>query len=241
MKPYKDLTKNLAKAMKKQILDLDPGNDARLIRVLGELKMGFAFLETFKHDHVVTIFGSARTKKNDIYYRKARELAKKLGSSGMTILTGGGPGIMEAANRGAVEAGTRSLGINIYLNSGERRNTYVKEGIGCYYFFNRKVLLAYAAQAYVFFPGGYGTLDELFEILTLIATKKIEKKLPVVLIGKEFWNPLTEWLKKEPIRDHATLTEKELKIYHVLDDIDEAFRIIQGAKKKTKAERHDAI
>ena len=115
MQKYNDLTSDLTKNLKECILDHDPGNDERLIRVLGELKMGFAFLETFKCDHVVTFFGSARTKNTIPYYKKARKLAEKLARSGMTILTGGGPGIMEAANRGAVDGKARSAGINIYL------------------------------------------------------------------------------------------------------------------------------
>lgn len=239
MQKHKDLTRELTKNLKECVLEHDPGNDERLIRVLGELKMGFAFLETFKCDHVVTFFGSARTKKTDIYFKKARELAQKLGKAGMSIVTGGGPGIMEAANQGAVEGRARSAGINIYLGNGERRNKYVKEGIGCYYFFNRKVLLAYAAEAYVFFPGGYGTLDEFFEICTLIATKKIDKKIPVICVGKEFWSPLVNWFEKTLIKKHRSLSSHELDIFTITDSTDEAYRTIRRVERKMH--RHEAL
>lgn len=231
MKKHKDLTRELAKNLKECVLDNDPGDEQRLIRVLGELKMGFAFLETLKCDHVITMFGSARTKKSGRYYALARELAEKLGKAGKTVLTGGGPGIMEAANRGALEAGARSIGINIYLNNGERRNKYVKEGIGCYYFFNRKVLLAYSAEGYIFFPGGYGTLDEFFEICTLVATGKIDKSLPIVLIGKSFWRPLVNWMKKTIMKKHRAITLDETKIFTLTDSVNTAFSLIQKGEK----------
>lgn len=235
----KDLTSDLTKNLKECVLDHDPGNDERLIRVLGELKMGFAFLETFKCDHVVTFFGSARTEKNDTYYKKAHLLARKLAQSGITILTGGGPGIMEAANKGAVDGKARSAGINIYLHNGERKNKFVKEGIACYYFFNRKLLLAYAAEAYVYFPGGFGTLDEFFEIATLTVTKKIEKEVPIILIGKSFWLPLVRWFKKTLISERKTLSIKELDIFKVTDSVDEAFSMIREVKRKVK--RHETV
>ena len=235
---HKDLTLELTKNFKKCVLEHDPGNDARLVRVLGELKMGFAFLETFRCDHVVTFFGSARTKERDPYYKKARGLANKLAKSGISILTGGGPGIMEAANRGALEGGGRSAGINIYLQNGARKNKYVREGFACYYFFNRKVLLAYAAEAYVFSPGGYGTLDEFFEICTLVATKKIDKNIPIILIGKSFWKPLIQWLETEAIEERRTLSRNELKIYTITDSVDEAFDIIRKVKHKIQRQEH---
>lgn len=239
MPKHKDLTKELAKNLKECVLDEDPGNEQRLIRVLGELKMGFAFLETLKCDHVATFFGSARTSRSSPYYFKARKLAKKLAESGMTILTGGGPGIMEAANRGGVEGKTRSIGINIYLHNGERRNNYVKEGIGCYYFFNRKVLLAYSAEAYIFFPGGYGTLDELFEICTLVATEKIDKTIPIILIGKSFWNPLIRWMKKTLYKNQKALSRDDLSIFTLTDSIERAYAIIR--KVENKIHRHETL
>ena len=159
------------------ILYRDAGNIARLKRILSELKRGFAFLETMHCERVVTFFGSARTEKTDPYYKKAEELGKKLAAEGITVITGGGPGIMEAGNKGASNAGGRSVGINIFLPNGERRNKYIKESIGFYYFFNRKIMLAYSAEAYVFFPGGYGTLDEFFEICNLVITGKINEAI----------------------------------------------------------------
>lgn len=213
------------------ILYRDAGNEERLRRILGELKRGFAFLETLHCDRVVTFFGSARTDKRDLYYKKAEGLAKRLAKEGITVLTGGGPGIMEAANKGAMEARGRSVGINIYLISGERRNKYVKESVGFYYFFNRKIMLAYSAEAYIFFPGGYGTLDEFFEICNLVITRRIDKKIPIILIGKEFWIPLMKWLKDTVIKKHKALKIDELNIATITDDLDLAVKILRKIPK----------
>lgn len=212
--------------MEKCLIQSDPGNTARLRRVLTEMKKGFAFLETFQCDRVVTIFGSARVKRNHPYYQQARQLAQRLAENGMTIITGGGPGIMEAANRGALEGGGRSAGINIFLPNGERKNPYVKESIGFYYFFVRKVMLAYSAQAYIFFPGGYGTLDEFFEINNLIATRKITKKIPVFCIGRKYWKPLAQWLKRGVVEELRGLTKRELSNWTITDDIAYVVKVV---------------
>lgn len=209
----------------------DAGSDVRLTRILAELRKGFAFLETFACDKVVTIFGSARTKRGTKYYKMAEQLGEKLSKEGMTVITGGGPGIMEAANKGASKGDGRSVGINIYLPNGERRNQYIKESAGLYYFFNRKLMLAYSAEAYVYFPGGYGTLDELFEILNLVITKKITKKIPIVLVDRKFWLPLMEWMKKTLIKE-GTLSKKNLEVFTIVDSVQEAFDIVKACHKE---------
>lgn len=222
---HKDLTGDL----RKSLLYHDPTVDARLVRVLTELKTGFAFLETFIHDKVVTFFGSARIKTSDPYYKKAQELARILAKNNITVITGGGPGIMEAANRGADEVGGRSAGINIFLPRGERKNRFVHESVGFYYFFNRKVILDYAAEAFVFFPGGFGTLDELFEICNLIITHKITKTIPIILFGKKFWTPLLKWLKQTVVKKRL-ITNYEFSIFYVTDNIKKAAEMLKNVK-----------
>lgn len=231
---HKDLTGDL----RKSLLYHDPTVDARLVRVLTELKTGFSFLETFIHDKVVTFFGSARIKPSDPYYKKAQELASILAKSNITVITGGGPGIMEGANRGADEVGGRSAGINIFLPRGERKNRYVHESVGFYYFFNRKVILDYAAEAFIFFPGGYGTLDELFEICNLIITHKIAKNIPIILFGKKFWSPLLRWLKQTLVKKRL-ITSHELDIFYVTDDVKKASEMLKKVKNYSSGNLKD--
>jgi len=233
-KKHKDLTGDL----RKSLLYHDPTVDARLMRVLTELKTGFSFLETFIHDKVVTFFGSARIKTSDPYYKKAKELAGILAKNNITVITGGGPGIMEAANRGADGVGGRSAGVNIFLPRGERKNRYVHESVGFYYFFNRKVILDYAAEAFVFFPGGYGTLDELFEICNLIITRKIKKNIPIILFGKKFWTPLLKWLKHTIVKKRL-ITNHELTIFYVTDSIQKASALLQKVKNNSSGNLKD--
>jgi len=179
----------------------------------------------------VTIFGSARFGRNNRYYREARKLADRLGRAGYTIVTGGGPGVMEAANRGAVEAKAPSIGLNIDLPSEQRINKYVTRSLGFTYFFSRKTILSTSAQAYVFFPAGFGTLDELFSILTLMATKKIERR-PIVLYGQNYWRKLDFFIRENMLKRHRTINRREINLYTIVDDVKNAFNVVQTSKER---------
>ena len=205
---------------------------ARLSRMHAEMQAGFKFLERFDRDRVVSIFGSAQIRNGDPLYRQAMELGRMLAEEGITVVTGGGPGLMEAANRGAYDAGGRSVGINIYLRTQERQNPYLNERIGFHYFFVRKLILAHIAQAYVYFPGGFGTLDEFFEISTLVATKKIEQKMPIVLYGKTYWNSLQRFLEKTAVEKYETLSKEKVRLWTITDSITEAFEIVRKIPRR---------
>jgi uncharacterized protein (TIGR00730 family) len=189
-----------------------------------EFNRGFDFLKT--QEKSVTFFGSARLPETNEHYQRARRIAAKLAQSGYSIVTGGGPGIMEAGNRGAFEAGGRSLGLNIKLPHEQVRNPYVTDMVEFYYFFVRKVMLSFSAEAYLFFPGGFGTYDEFFEILTLVQTNKIEK-VPIILIGSEFWNPLRQHMNDMMIKN-KTIDESDLDLFVISDDED---AIVDAIKK----------
>ena len=199
----------------------------RVFRIMSEFVDGFEFLS--KLQRTVTFFGSARLKQDDPYYQLARELARRLALENFTIVTGGGPGIMEAGNRGATDADGLSVGLNIELPLEQKFNPYVKQGMGFHYFFSRKFMLDYSALAYVYFPGGYGTLDELFTVLTLIQTGKTGRHVPVVLMGSAFWRPLAEWIKASLLEQFNTISPEDLDTWHLTDDVEEALRIIRKA------------
>lgn len=205
----------------------------RIFRIMAEFIEGFQFLADFKK--TVTIFGSARFDEGHQWYRQAQKLAAMLAEEEFSIVTGGGPGIMEAANRGAVETKTdhNSIGLNIQLPEEQRVNPYVKKGLGFHYFFTRKVMLSYAAQAYVFFPGGFGTLDEFFELTTLIQTKKINEKIPIILIGKEFWEPLMSWIEQVVYENYKTIDKEDIQIYKLVNTVEEAFENIKDSQERT--------
>jgi len=201
----------------------------RIFRIMSEFVSGFQFIGQYKK--VVSFFGSARCEEGSKYYIEAYELSKKLSKAGFSVITGGGPGIMEAGNRGAYETGTQSLGLNIQLPFEQRINRYVAKGIGFHYFFTRKVMLSAAGQAYVFFPGGYGTLDEFFEIITLIQTQKMEK-IPVVLYGGDFWGPVESFLKEVVFEKYSNIDKEDLNLFHVSDSVEDAYRIISKSKPR---------
>ena len=210
------------------------GQDAapwKVFTIMSEFVNGFEFLR--RHKKAVTIFGSARLGFPNRIYRDARVLAHRLACDGFAVVTGGGPGIMEAANRGAYDAGGKSVGLNIKLKYEQHLNHYVTESEDFQYFFVRKTMLSLAAQICIFFPGGYGTLDELFDILTLIQTEKIPR-IPVILVNKEYWTPLIGWIQEHLWRRHRAVERKDLRLYYVADDADDAYRLIRRLIKEKK-------
>jgi uncharacterized protein (TIGR00730 family) len=196
----------------------------RLFHILAEFVEGFENLADIYP--AVTIFGSARCIKGDELYEKAFRLARVFAKSKFNIITGGGPGVMEAANRGAKEGGVRSVGMNIELPFEQKPNPYTNVKLSFRYFFVRKVMFIKYAVAYIVLPGGFGTLDECFEALTLIQTKKI-KPFPVVLVGTEYWSGLLEWIKTN-VMAKGMISKEDLDIFKVLDDPQE---IVEYVKK----------
>ncbi len=208
---------------------LDPrGTDGaiqswRVFRIMSEFVQGFELLRNY--GLAATFWGSARIKPNEPYYKAAEELAAKLAKKGFTIISGGGPGIMEASNVGAFKVGGHSIGLNIQLPFEQKLNPYTTESLDFDFFFSRKVMLTFASEVYVYFPGGFGTLDEFFEIVTLIQTKKIEK-IPIVLFGKDFWEPLLRFFEKELLKKHKTISKEDLELFHLVDNVDDALKYI---------------
>jgi uncharacterized protein (TIGR00730 family) len=203
----------------------------RIFRIMSEFVEGFEFLSKLHKE--VTIFGSARLDHQNRWCKEAEKLSRILVKHGFTVITGGGPGIMEAANKGAYSVDpNKSIGINIQLPTEQRINPYVKKSVGLYYFFTRKVMLAASAQAYIFFPGGYGTADEFTEILCLIQTGKMQKT-PMILVGKDFWGPLISWFDKTMSKKYKTINPIDLKLFHVVDTAEQAFKYIKGSHERT--------
>lgn len=202
----------------------------RIFRIMAEFVEGFQFLSEFGRE--VTVFGSARTPETDQWYKEARKLGGMLADCGFTTTTGGGPGIMEAANRGAMERGGTSVGLNIQLPMEQRANPYITHGKGFHYFFSRKVMLAASAQAYVFFPGGFGTLDEFFEMLVLIQTKKAQP-VPMICVGKEYWEPLMAFVDETMVKKFKAASVGDTKLYSIVDSAEAAFRLIEKSSERT--------
>ncbi len=200
----------------------------RIFRVMSELVDGYEFLSGLKKE--VTVFGSARTKTSDRYYQEAEKLGAMLGKEGFTTITGGGPGVMEAANKGAYDTGGESLGLNIQLPKEQRANPYVKKGLGFHFFFTRKVMMTSPSQAFVVFPGGFGTLDEFFEVITLIQTGKMPR-VPMILMGKEYWGMLDQFIRKEVLAHHKAIEAEDLKLYTIVDTAAAAMRIIRKTRE----------
>ena len=204
----------------------------RIFRILAEFVDGFTFLANISHS--VTIFGSARLPEDSPYYQLARGLGQRLAERGYTVVTGGGPGIMQAANQGACEGGGNSVGLNIQLPREQRINPYVRESISFHFFFSRKVMLDFSAEAYIFFPGGFGTLDEFFELLTLTQTGKTDSQ-PVILVGKAFWEPLINWMRSELLERLHTIEADDLRVWTLTDDMDEVLRLVEeGVREQTQ-------
>jgi hypothetical protein len=195
----------------------------RMFRILAELVEGFDVMSNV--GPAVSIFGSARTSPDNPYWTQAEELAAKFVKRGFAVITGGGPGIMEAANKGAAEAGGMSVGLNIALPQEQLPNRHQNVSLDFHYFFARKVMFVKYAAAFVCFPGGFGTLDELFESLTLIQTHKAPS-MKIVLVGQSFWGPLVEWLSHTVLARHANICAKDMELFSVTDDIDEALELV---------------
>lgn len=201
-------------------VDIEPW---RVFQIMSEFADGFETLQ--KYGLAATFFGSARCSLGDQIYDQAEELAAKLSQRGFTIITGGSHGIMEAANKGAYEAGGQSVGMNIELPNEQTSNPYLTDSVEFDHFFSRKVMLTYASEVYVYFPGGFGTMDEFFEILTLVQTKKI-KPVPIVLFGKEYWQPILDLIKTHLAEDFKTISKEDMDLYVLVDTIDEAYDYI---------------
>ena len=195
----------------------------RVFKIMSEFIEGFDIIR--RYGLAVSFFGSARATLGDNSYKDAEELARRLSKKGFAIITGGSTGIMQAANKGAYEAGGASVGLNINLQSVQHYNPYLTEKFGFDHFFVRKVMLTYASEVYVYFPGGFGTLDEFFEIVTLVQTKKI-RKVPIILYGKDYWEPLLAFIEKTIYKNHAAIDEGDMTLYKLVDSVDEAYQFI---------------
>ena len=203
--------------------EMKSSNSWLTFKIMGEFVSGFEQMGMIKP--CVSIFGSARTKPTDRYYKETVEIAEKIVNKGFGVITGGGPGLMLAANKGAQQGGGTSVGLIIDLPFEQDSNPYIDKDklINFDYFFVRKVMFIKYAQAFVVMPGGFGTLDELFEALTLIQTKKI-KKCPIVLFGSDFWSGLIDWIKKTLLKEYHNISPEDLDLIKVVDDVDEAVK-----------------
>jgi uncharacterized protein (TIGR00730 family) len=201
-----------------------------VFKILGEFVEGFETLRPYWPS--VSIFGSARVRKGNPYYDLAVKVAAALSKAGYGVITGGGPGIMEAANRGAREGGGRSIGLNIKLPYEQKANDYAETVIHFDYFFARKVMFVKYACAFVGLPGGFGTLDEIFEALTLKQTGKIHE-FPVILMGREYWQGMIDWLSGPPL-ENRMISQRDLKLFHITDDVDEVVQIIDRNQQQRR-------
>lgn len=202
----------------------------RVSLISKEFHDGFEFIKNYEKS--VTFFGSSKFEETNKYYKQARSLAKKIVEElGYSVFTGGGPGIMEAANRGAYEAGGDSLGLAIKLPNEQALNPYITDHIEFYYFFSRKVCMTFSAEAFIFCPGGYGTLDEFFEVMTLIQTNKVAPT-PAILIGSDFWKPLDEFIRNSLDKKYQTIDEGDNFLYTITDDESKVLDIIRKVPVK---------
>lgn len=218
-----------------RIEELDEDLRNRIHKIRGEFIRGLNFVN--QHQHSVTFFGSARFTEENPHYQRAVEIAQTLAEEGIDIVTGGGPGIMEAGNRGASQAKGenvgKSLGLNITLPAEQILNPYVEKNESFHYFFARKVALTFSAEAYLFFPGGFGTLDEVFEILTLVQTEKITK-VPVIMVGEDFWRPLNKFIQESLLEEFETISPNDMDLYFITDDVSEIVDIVKNAPLRSE-------
>ncbi len=195
----------------------------RIFRIMAEFVAGFDLLR--KYRLAATIFGSARVLPDNPWYQESQKLAYLLAKDGFAIITGGGGGIMGAANKGAYEAGGDSIGLNIKLPHEQRLNSYVSDSETFHYFFTRKVMLSFASEVYIYFPGGFGTLDEFFEILTLVQTNKIAH-VPIVLIGRDYWQPLIDWFSQTLAGTYHSIGPNDPNLFTLVNSAEEAHAYI---------------
>ncbi|MGH7175350.1 MAG: TIGR00730 family Rossman fold protein [Minisyncoccia bacterium] len=192
----------------------------RVFKIMSEFVEGFDIIG--RYGLAVSFFGTARATFDERIYAAAEELAGRLAKRGFAVITGGAMGVMQAANKGAYEAGGVSIGLNIRLEDGQQDNKYLTEKFEFDHFFVRKVMLTYASEVYVYFPGGFGTMDEFMEILTLVQTHKL-KKIPIVLYGREYWTPLLDLFKERLAEKYKAIDLSDTELYHLVDSVDEAF------------------
>ncbi|MDI7258540.1 MAG: TIGR00730 family Rossman fold protein [Thermodesulfobacteriota bacterium] len=195
----------------------------RLFHIMAEFVEGFEALS--EYHPAVSIFGSTRIQSGDEVYQKAERIGQLLGENGFTVITGGGPGVMEAANKGASIAGGKSVGLNIELPLEQTPNPYTNFNLSFHYFFVRKVMFVKYAMAYIILPGGFGTMDELFESITLIQTHKI-RPFPVILVGSEYWKGLLDWMKGVVLKE-GKISPTDLEIFHLMDEPEEIIKTIK--------------
>ena len=203
----------------------------RLFRILAEFVEGFETMSDI--GPAVTVFGSARTPPDKPYYQQAVACGRLLVENRFAVITGGGPGIMAAANKGAFEAGGKSIGLNISLPMEQEPNPYQTHELSFRYFFVRKVMFVKYASGFIIFPGGFGTLDEFFESMTLMQTLKVEP-FPVVCIGRKFWSGLIDWLKSTLLEDHGNIDAEDLELFQVTDDLNEAVDLMRRYSGKQR-------
>ena len=215
---------------KRMVEDFKMEDPWRVFRIMSEFVEGFHELANI--GPAVTIFGSARTKETNPFYKQVEKTAELLVKQGYAVITGGGPGVMEAGNKGASKVNGKSIGLNIDLPFEQRPNPFINHLIRFHYFFCRKVMFVKYAKAFVIFPGGYGTLDELFESLTLIQTQRMAK-FPIILFGRDYWAGLVDWMKEKVLKEE-NIDPQDLDIFQVVDHPDEVIKIINQFYGKIK-------
>ena len=204
--------------------DMNMANSWRIFRIIAEFVDGYESLADI--EPAVSVFGSTRCTPDDDVYANALATGRLLAENGFSVITGGGPGVMEAANKGAAEAGGKSVGLCIQLPHEQKANEYANITVDFRYFFVRKVMFVKYAIAYVILPGGFGTMDELFEALTLIQTKRI-RPFPVILLGKDYWGDLISWIRKTMLEKHGKISPEDIELFKVLDSPEEAVAYIK--------------
>ncbi len=201
--------------------------EKRISTIMKEVKGAFTLLH--RYPKLVTFYGSTRTPEGSLYYEAARRIAHRIANElGYAVITGGGPGIMEAANRGAFEAGGESIGMQIVLPQAQILNKFLTDHMTFYFLFVRRLSLSFSAETYIFFPGGYGTLDEFFEVIELIQTKKIHP-VPVILYGKEYWEPLDTFIKNHLLGKFKMIDQEDCETYKIVENEEEILSIIKNA------------